>query len=272
MKKGTRLDAFLAEHSLSQTREKAKREIIAGWVRVDGETVREPSRHVMGTEDIRVERPGGSFVSRGGQKLDHAMELFKIDVRGRVTADLGASTGGFTDCLLRRGAARVYAVDVGYGQLDFSLRGNPSVVVKERTNVRNLKKEDFPEKVQFVTVDLSFISVTKILDAVLEVFSPVEGLMLIKPQFEAAKSEHKKGVVKSPSAHVAILRRVLENLHDRGVCCKGLCFSPIKGPAGNIEFFTYFETGERSCEAVSRESIAALVDTTVTEAHHNLDR
>ncbi|HDP79659.1 MAG TPA: TlyA family RNA methyltransferase [Spirochaetes bacterium] len=270
MKKGTRLDAFLAESLLSQSREKAKREIIAGWVRVDGETVREPSRPVTGNENITVERPGGLYVSRGGQKLHHALDHFGIDVAGRTAADLGASTGGFTDCLLKRGASFVYAVDVGYGQLDFSLRTDPRVLAVERTNVRALRREDFERTVDLLTMDLSFISVLKTVEALHRVFAPVEGLFLIKPQFEAAKGEHKKGVVKDPAAHSAIVLRVLESLEALNVRVRGLCASPIKGPAGNIEFFARVFVGQPADDIAKSTVSAEAVDEVVKKAHAEL--
>lgn len=241
--KKTRLDLYLSQSGLSQTREKAKREIMAGWVKVDGETVTDPARPVAGSERITVSRPGGLYVSRGGQKLKSALDRFGISLAGRTAADLGASTGGFTDCMLKEGAAKVYAVDVGYGQLDYSLRTDGRVVVMEKTNARGIVKEDFPDRVDFVAADLSFISIVKVFDAIRDAFAPVEGVLLVKPQFEAGPGEQKKGVVRDREAHRAILARVIAALEEKGMVMKGLAHSPIKGPKGNIEFLLHFECG-----------------------------
>ncbi|HSV98217.1 MAG TPA: TlyA family RNA methyltransferase [Spirochaetota bacterium] len=269
MKKGTLLDAYLAENGLSPSREKAKREIMAGWVRVDGETVRVPSRLLRGTEEVRVERPGGSFASRGGEKLDRALDVFGIDAAGRVVADLGASTGGFTDCLLKRGAALVYAVDVGYGQLDYALRRDERVVVMDRTNVRNLSRGDFDRTVDLVTADLSFISLVKAVDAMVAAFAQSEGALLIKPQFEAGKGEHGKGVVRDAARHVEILMRVVRELSQKGVGFRALCHSPLKGPAGNIEFFLHADIGRSHLP--ERGELEQIVERVVGEAHRALD-
>lgn len=269
MKKGKRLDAFLAESNRSESREKARREILAGWVKVNGETVRTPSRPVREGDDVAVERPGGVFVSRGGEKIDHALELFGIDLAGKACADLGASTGGFTHCMLMRGARAVYAVDVGYGQLDYRLRNDPAVRVMERTHVKDLAPGDFTDRIDFVAADLSFISITKVFDRIRELFAPAEGLILIKPQFEADKAEQKKGVVRGAETHRAILNRVLAALVDKGMALRGLCHSPIKGPAGNIEFFAYFSLAGESAEFEG--GLSGLVDRVVAEAHAALD-
>ncbi|TAL31340.1 MAG: TlyA family RNA methyltransferase [Spirochaetes bacterium] len=271
MKKGTRLDAYLAEKGLSDSREKAKREILAGWVKVDGETVREPARPVGENRDVAVERPGGVFASRGGEKLAHALEHFGIDVRGRVVADLGASTGGFTDCLLERGASLVYAIDVGYGQLDYRLRRDPRVVVRERTNVRHVGRAEFEQQPGFVTADLSFISIVKVAPVIRDVFGPVEGVVLVKPQFEAEKHEQKKGVVRKPDIHERILGRVIDGLLDAGWAIRGLCYSPLKGPAGNIEFLLYFSVGIPGSPETPMADIGQIINRVVREAHMNLD-
>lgn len=267
--KGKRLDAHLAESNLSESREKARREIIAGWVKVNGETVRTPSRAVKENDDVRVERPRGVFVSRGGEKIDFALDRFGIDLLGKAVADLGASTGGFTHCMLMRGARVVYAVDVGYGQLDYRLRSNPAVRVMERTHVKDLTPAHFADTIDFISADLSFISITKVFDRIRELFSPAEGLILIKPQFEADKSEQKKGVVRNPEAHRAILERVLADLIGRGMLLRGLCHSPIKGPAGNIEFFAWFSLAGETAEFEG--GLTGLVDRVVDEAHAALD-
>jgi len=241
-------------------------------VRIDGETVRQPSRLVPNGREIVVERPGGVFASRGGGKLLYALEYFAIDVAGRVVADLGASTGGFTDCLLQRGAALVYAVDVGYGQLDYRLGSDPRVVVMDRTNARHLTRDRFDRRGEFLTADLSFISVLKVIDTVIEVFSPIEGLLLIKPQFEAAGGEQKKGVVRKAEHHEAILARVIASLVGKGVAVRGLCYSPIKGPAGNIEFFLHFSAGipGDALRSLSEKEIGERIAAVVEEAHARL--
>ena len=264
--KKTRLDIFLAQGGLSQSREKARREIVAGWVRVNGETVTDPSKTITGAERITVERPGGLYVSRGGQKLKFAIDRFGISLAGRTAADLGASTGGFTDCMLKEGAAHVYAVDVGYGQLDYALRKDPRVTVMEKTNVRALTRSNFPGAVDFFTADLSFISIVKAFDAVREAFSPAEGVILIKPQFEASPGDHKKGVVRKPEVHREILARVLADLADKGMSLKGLTHSPIRGPKGNIEFLAHCTVGE-SMPAAVPDGLDLLVAAVVDEAH-----
>ena len=260
-----RIDRYLAESGLSESREKAKRDILAGWVKVNGETIRDPSRDVTGDEQILVERPGGIFVSRGGDKIAKALDMFRIDITNRICADLGASTGGFTDCMLSRGAAKIYAVDVGYGQLDYKLRQDPRVVVMERTNARTITKELFPDLVSFVSSDLSFISFTKVYPAIASVFSPVEGVALIKPQFEAESFEHKKGVVKA-EYHLGILERTIDALVALGMRVKGLTFSPITGPKGNIEFLLYYSTEKSGSES------SLSVSDVVEQAHHELAR
>jgi len=265
--KKIRLDVYLSGRGLSVSREKARKEIISGWVRVNGETVRDPSRNIRESDDVKVERPGGIFVSRGGDKLKHALTYFNITLEGMTAADLGASTGGFTDCMLRAGAARVFSVDVGYGQLDYSLRTDPRVSVMERKNVRHLAGDDFDADVNFVTADLSFISITRVFENIRELFPRASGVILIKPQFEAERSEHKKGVVRKAEIHVSILARVLASLAEKGMVYRGLTFSPVKGPAGNIEFLLYFsmdDTGEPVKE------FDDIVRPVVEEAHNKL--
>jgi 23S rRNA (cytidine1920-2'-O)/16S rRNA (cytidine1409-2'-O)-methyltransferase len=261
-----RLDKHLAESGISDSREKAKREILSGWVKVDGETVRDPSRIVLVSSDITVERPGGLFVSRGGEKLSRALSFFSIDVTERVCADLGASTGGFTDCLLKNGASKVYAIDVGYGQLDYSLRVDPRVVVMERMNARMLDAGMFSDPISFITADLSFISFTKVYPVISKLFHDASGVALIKPQFEAEKAEHKKGVVMRLDYHVAILTRTIDTLLSQGIAVKGLTHSPIKGPKGNIEFLLYFSIAED--KPMCHIDIAGIVKT----AHEELSK
>lgn len=264
--KKIRLDSYLADRGLSASREKAKREIVAGWVTVDGETVREPARTLRGDESVRVSRPAGLYVSRGGEKLARALAVFAIDVRGLRAVDLGASTGGFTDCLLKHGAARVFAIDVGYGQLDYGLRTDRRVVVMERTNARNLTPEAFDGAIDFVVADLSFISIVKVFDTITALFPDAAGVVLVKPQFEAGPGEQKKGVVRKPEHHAAILRRVLRALAEKGLRIRGLTYSPLRGPAGNIEFLLYYAIGAAPAPG-DDAPVDELVARTVAEAH-----
>jgi 23S rRNA (cytidine1920-2'-O)/16S rRNA (cytidine1409-2'-O)-methyltransferase len=251
MMKKIRLDSFLVEQKLSLSREKAKKEIISGWVKVNGETFRDPSRRISGDEEISVERPGGIFVSRGGEKLAHALKDFKIDLTGIVGLDLGASTGGFTDCMLKAGAIKVYSVDVGYNQLDYSLRTDNRVVVLEKTHARDINKNLFKEKIDFFTADLSFISILKILPAVYNTFSSIKGIILIKPQFEAEQHQQKKGVVRKPEDHKEILLRTVKGILKTGFEVEGITYSPIKGPAGNIEFFLLINKADSSLNIIN---------------------
>lgn len=267
-----RLDRFLAGSGISPSPEKAKSKIIAGWVRINGETVRDPARNITGTEKIEVERPGGLYVSRGGEKLDRALELFGIKLDGLIVLDLGASTGGFTDCMLKRGAAKVYAVDVGYNQLDYSLRSDRRVVVMEKTHARDIRGEMFSEAIDFFTADLSFISILKALPAVYEAFNRIEGVVLIKPQFEAEPDQHDKGVVRGGEQHVVILERVIRGMGNRGFNLCGLTYSPVKGPAGNIEFLAYIKKCSGSVSSVSEDFSHFQLEQLVDEAHKVLNR
>ena len=267
MKKTIRLDRYLCTQELCGSIEKARREIITGWVMVDGETIRDPSRKINGTETIKIERPGGKFASRGGEKLQGALNQFNISINGKVAVDLGASTGGFTDCLLRNGAGKVYSIDVGYGILDYRLRKDDRVIVKERTNVKNLTGKDFIDKVEFVSVDLSFISITNVFDKIYDIFSPVEGIILIKPQFEARPDELTKGIVTKKEDHQNILTRVIYKLLDMKMTFKGLHFSPIKGSAGNIEFLLYFETISDKPQDTDWSGIEKIIYNVIDEAY-----
>ena len=267
--KNIRLDLFLTEHGLSQSREKAKKEIIAGWVRVNGETLRDPSKKISGTETIAIERPGGLFVSRGGDKLRHAVNEFKIDLTGLVTLDLGASTGGFTDCMLKSGAAKVYAVDVGYNQIDYSLRIDPRVIVMEKTHAKDIKREMFAGPIDFFTADLSFISILKVLPAVYNTFETIKGVILVKPQFEAESSQHKKGVVRNLDDHIEILGKVAAGIIEIGFDIEGMTYSPIKGPAGNIEFLFLISKNNTNKELKAEEESWINRITELAETAHN---
>jgi len=231
-----RIDSLLVTRGLAESRAKAQALIMAGEVSVGGEPVTKAGTLVDEAADITVLAPP-PFVSRGGIKLEHALEQFKLDISGKVAADIGASTGGFTDCLLKRGVQRVYAIDVGYGQLDYRLRQDKRVVVMERINARN--PIPLPEKIDIITIDLSFISVTKVIPSVAELLKD-DGFMvvLIKPQFEGKREDvGKGGIIKDPFLHAKILGRFITWAVGRGYRLKGLVESPILGAEGNREFF-----------------------------------
>lgn len=236
-----RIDVLMVNNGLATSREKAKAIVMAGVVFVRGQRVDKP-----GTElpvDVIIEIRGETlpFVSRGGLKLAKAVETFALPFKDKVVADIGASTGGFTDCVLQNGAKRVYAVDVGYGQLDWKLRMDPRVVSMERVNARYLKKDSLPEQVDWIVSDVAFISITKIFSAMLAILKEDgQVLSLIKPQFEAGR-EHvgKKGVVKDILVHKQVLESVLSQAENVGFHILGLDYSPIRGPEGNIEYLAW---------------------------------
>lgn len=239
-----RLDQLLAERGLAESREKAQAMILAGSVMVDGQRSDKPGRSVRADCRIDVtEKP--PYVSRGGLKLAAALDGFLIDVAGKVCLDCGASTGGFTDCLLQRGAARVYAVDVGSGQLDWKLRHDPRVVVREGVNARYLAREDFPERMDLAVCDVSFISVTMILPALAPLLKPDGGEMviLVKPQFEVGRGQvGKGGIVRDPALHQASCDRVRRAVEALGFVT-AIRESPILGAEGNREFLLHAGTG-----------------------------
>jgi 23S rRNA (cytidine1920-2'-O)/16S rRNA (cytidine1409-2'-O)-methyltransferase len=237
-----RLDQLLTRRGLFPSREQARRAVMAGTVEVDGRRVDKAGTAVA--EDARVDllAPREPYVSRGGRKLAAALDHFGLDPQGWVCLDAGASTGGFTDCLLQRGAARVYAFDVGYGQLDFGLRQDPRVVVRERINVRHLGPEDLPERCDLVTVDVSFISLTKVVPALLEHLK-TDGLLLplIKPQFEAGRRQvGKGGIVRDPEVRREVVERRVGELCGLGLEVRGVVDSEVAGMNGNREAFALF--------------------------------
>lgn len=240
--KKKRLDVLLVERGLVESRERGQRLIRAGQVLVDGRIVDKPGAGVPGGADIHL-RAKLPYVSRGGLKLEAALDNFTVQVAGAVAADVGASTGGFTDCLLQRGARKVYAIDVGYGQLAWRLRQDPRVVVMERVNVRYL--ESLPEPIDLATVDVSFISLELVLPNVVGWLKPAGDIIaLIKPQFEAGRAEvGKGGVVKDPEVHRAVLAKILGWALDHGLAVRGLMASPLRGPAGNVEFLAHLSKG-----------------------------
>ena len=240
----TRLDQALVERGLCDSRERAKRLILAGQVRINGQSARKPGDQVKPADELALEAPE-KFVSRGGHKLEHALEHFKIDVHGLTAIDLGASTGGFTDCLLQRGAAKVFAVDVGRGQLAWKLRQDARVVVMEKTNARHLLPAQFPAPFDLAVVDCSFISLKKILPPAVPLLKPDGRIVaLVKPQFEAGKEEADKGrgVITDPAIHESVLGGLQEFVGAQaGLCWSGVVESPLLGPAGNKEFLALIE-------------------------------
>ena len=235
MPRSPRLDHVLVERRLADTRSRAKALILAGDVLVNGQKETRAG-HPVGPADAVSLRDVPRFVSRGGEKLDHALEAFGIDVAGMAAADLGASTGGFTDCLLQRGASKVYAIDVGYGQIDERLRTDDRVVVMERVNARYL--ETLPGPVQIVVIDVSFISLDLMFPVVARILdNGGHCVPLIKPQFEAGRDDvGKGGVVRDPAIHHLVLGKAIRSAERHGLTTMGLVVSPLRGPAGNVEF------------------------------------
>ena len=266
--KKIRLDQLVFDKGLAESRERAKAYIMAGSVYVNGQKETKPGTSVA--EDAAVEMRGETlpYVSRGGWKLEKALRVFPVDVKGARCIDCGASTGGFTDVLLQNGAAKVYAVDVGYGQLAWSLRTDPRVVCMERTNIRHVTREQIAEEMDVAVADLSFISLRLVLSPVAALLKP-EGEMvcLVKPQFEAGKDRvGKKGVVRDPSVHADVLREFLRYAPECGFGVRGLDFSPIRGPEGNIEYLAWLKRG---AESIPEPDIDALV--AASHAAHGKD-
>jgi len=253
-----RLDALLVCRGLFASRAQARAAVLAGEVTVDGRVVDKPGASVRDDAEVAV-APRRRYVSRGGDKLDHALRHFGLEVRGERVLDLGSSTGGFVDRLLEGGAAAVVAVDVGYGQLDWRLRRDPRVTVLERTNARELRPERLPFAPTFVTADLSFISLTVALGPVLECLRPgYRGLVLVKPQFEAGRAAvGKGGVVRDPDVHREVLVRVAHWLQEHGAKVLGMCDSGHPGPKGNREFFILFRD-RGGDEAATPQALAAM--------------
>ena len=245
MSEKKRLDVALVERGLIGSRERAKTTIMSGNVYVNGQKADKAGMQVAEKDRVEVRGETLPFVSRGGLKLEKALDEFKIEVKGVHAIDAGASTGGFTDCMLQRGAEKVYAVDVGYGQLAWPIRNDPRVVCMERTNIRYVTREQIQEALDFAVIDVSFISLKLVL-------TPIRALLadhgkvvcLIKPQFEAGRDKvGKKGVVRDPEIHREVLYKFLDNAYDAGFSVEGLTFSPITGPEGNIEYLGYLTCG-----------------------------
>ena len=265
-----RLDLLVLERGLAESREKAKTLIMAGQVYVDQQKADKPGD--LYPEDAQIEARGKAlpFVSRGGLKLEKARREFQLSLEGLTCMDVGASTGGFTDCMLQNGARKVYAVDVGYGQLAWSLRSDPRVVNLERTNARYLTREQVPEAIDFFSVDVSFISLSLILPAVRPLLAEQgRAVCLIKPQFEAGREKvGKKGVVRDPAVHREVIEKTLLMAQKEGYSVLGLTYSPVKGPEGNIEYLVHLQRSDAPTQDDALPTPAQVVEA----SHKELDR
>ena len=261
-----RLDVLLVQQGLANSRELAKAYIMAGNVYVDGQKEDKAGTKVAVTAKLEVKGNQMKYVSRGGYKLEKAMDVFGIRLNGKICLDIGASTGGFTDCMLQNGASKVYAIDVGYGQFAWKLRNDERVVCLEKTNVRYVTHEQVPDEGDFASSDVSFISLTKVLPAVLGVLGEKGQLVcLIKPQFEAGREKvGKKGVVRDSSVHREVIEMIVEYVRTQSLGILGLDFSPIKGPEGNIEYLIYLD---KSQSGMHEDEVQARVDTVVAQSH-----
>ena len=262
-----RIDVLLFEKGLAPSREKARTMIMAGSVYVNNQKYDKPGDTVSEDAEIEVRGSTLKYVSRGGLKLEKAMQLFPITLDEKICMDVGAPTGGFTDCMLQNGASRVYSVDVGYGQLAWQLRQDPRVVNLERTNARYLTREQVPEEIDFFSVDVSFISLKIILPSVRPLLKDGgQAVCLIKPQFEAGREKvGKKGVVRDKKVHEEVVQTICDFVLENGYSVLGLTFSPVKGPEGNIEYLVFLEksdapvhTADCTPHTVVEESHAAL--------------
>lgn len=261
-----RLDVLLHERGLSESRQRAQADIMGGWVYVDGQQVLKAGTAVSEDAVIEVRGQAIPYVSRGGLKLAKAMDVFGLDLTGMVCADIGASTGGFSDCMLQHGAAKVYAVDTGYGKLAWKLRTDERVVPLERTNARYLTHEQIPEELDLASVDVSFISLRLILPALRGILAPNgQVVCLIKPQFEAGKEKvGKKGVVRDPKVHLEVLEHFLTHADEADFTVKDITFSPIRGPEGNIEYLGHLTVGRGP-------AYAGDLDALVEQSHAELE-
>ena len=266
-----RLDTVLVQRNLATSREKAKAMIMEGLVYVNGQKSDKPGSQIKEDDQIEVRGETLRYVSRGGKKLEKAMEVFPITLTGCTCIDIGASTGGFTDCMLQNGAVKVYSVDVGYGQLAWSLRNDERVVNLERTNIRYVTEEQIPQLVDFISVDVSFISLTLVLPVAWKLLKEgAKMVCLVKPQFEAGKDKvGKKGVVRDPQIHREVIEKVAGCAAELGFSRLGLDFSPIKGPEGNIEYLLFLQKPAGEQPADSRVD-AQTIQQVVQSAHEHL--
>ncbi len=265
MTKKERLDKLLVDRKLTESREKARRIIMANMVMVDREKITKAGTRCNIDSELIIEKIDDRYVSRGGYKLEKALEVFKVEIKNKVAVDVGASTGGFTDCLLQNGAKKVYCIDVGYGQLDWNLRNDNRIVNMEKTNIRHLNKEKFTARFDLATIDVSFISLAKVLPVIKDILKPGgEVLALVKPQFEAGKDKVKKGgIVSDPEVHREVITGLIKNM-DREYQFQNITYSPIKNTPGNIEYFIYLIKNSRAGSSFYED----LINKTVTEAHH----
>lgn len=265
-KRQERIDSLLVIKGKVSSREKARQLIMSGNVCVNYKIVDKPGKQVPFDADIIINQPDYPYVSRGGLKLEKAIKHFNIDLKGKIAIDVGASTGGFTDCLLQHGASFVYAIDVGYGQLDLKLRNDNRVQAMERTNIRYVKPELFNNKADLITIDVSFISLDKVLPAIIPLMKEYGQIIaLIKPQFEAGRKYIcKGGVVKDPMIHQEVIKKIIETSKNLGLSIMGITFSPIKGPAGNIEYFMLLDKISQVHECLVDDNI---INEVVSEAY-----
>jgi len=262
-----RLDVLLVERGFLESRQKAQATIMSGIVFVSGQRVDKPGTAIAEDAEIEVRGQTLRYVSRGGLKLEKAMQTFPITLTDKICADIGASTGGFTDCMLQNGAAKVYAVDVGYGQLDWKLRNDPRVVCMERTNARHLTHEQIPDSLDFASIDVSFISLKLIFPALYQLLREGgEIACLIKPQFEAGREKvGKKGVVRDPAVHREVLDSFLIHAKENNFTVLGITFSPIRGPEGNIEYLGYLRKSEEQDMIPDLDALVAASHDTLKE-------
>ncbi len=265
-----RLDVLLVKRGLFPSRERARSAIMAGIVFIDNSKEDKPGTRFNEDCDIRIKENINPYVSRGGLKLEKAVKNFQLDLKGKTAIDIGASTGGFTDCMLKNGAAKVFAIDVGYGQLAWELRNDPRVICKERTNIRYVKPEDLESPADFASIDVSFISLKKVLPVAKSLLAEQGSIVsLIKPQFEAGRDKvGKHGVVRNPQVHADVIREIISFAVENGLIIKGLSFSPIKGPEGNIEYLLYLS---KTGEGMEKEEYEKAISDIVGEAHGNLN-
>lgn len=265
-----RIDVLLVEKGFFDSREKARKSLMAGVVFVDNIRVDKPGEKVKRDANIEIKGDTMPYVSRGGLKLEKAINEFGLILENKVAMDVGASTGGFTDCMLKNKASKVYAVDVGYGQMAWALRTDPRVVCMERTNIRYVKPEDIGEELDFASIDVSFISLKLVLPVVKNLLK-TEGeiIALIKPQFEAGRDKvGKKGVVRDPEVHLEVVQGIVSYACSIGLLLKGVTYSPIKGPEGNIEYLAFFKNIGDNCE-LNQEQLK-LIERIVENSHASL--
>lgn len=260
--KKERLDVILVEKGLFTSREKARASIMAGEIFVDGLRSDKCGQNIKESSNIEFKGVTMPYVSRGGYKLEKAIKGFNIDLKEKVCFDIGASTGGFTDCMLQNGASKVFSIDVGYGQFAWKLRVDPRVVCMERTNVRYVTEETIGELGDFASIDVSFISLSKVIAPVMKLLNGEGEIMaLIKPQFEAGREKvGKKGVVREKSTHIEVIENVIKFVKTQNMKVKNLQFSPIKGPEGNIEYLLYFTKSESFDEKFKDQDVNDIVN------------